>query len=521
MQLEQISIELTNRCLKGCAFCYNHSHRHGESRWTIDELETLLVDCGHHGVQAVSFGGGEPLEFNGVFELLERLDGVIFRSLTTHGLCLSSDVVQRLLAARPDKVHISIHFPQLAVEVDRVVRQVHDLQEAGLASGINLLVCRSNLSAARIAAQKIRDAGIQQDRIVYLPMRGADTPTPEEIAEVADVDPFQSMTCLTRCGRSERFCSLAWDKTVAWCSYTQSRQPLKTIGHAGILAALEGLGVEYCGGADNFPLLPVTAAQHVSATSLGVEFSSSASNANSFVGHPSDPVQLHLANIVIRVPMTTTERGSRALYFRWPDGAAITLDYPAAHSVDTALHAVDRDGNVAVLSAYLSESVYDRPDTLGPKFEPESGEVHLAKTVRDAEEKLRDIADCGYYNFHFNSQHDFEAGQYVASRLPLNPASFRQAMQELDPHYQRRVHYPWMSFDNLRVLPWPPRAPKTIQDWTQLVDAATDYWQQTLENLKHAERAGSDEFAYWQTVSNRQWESLQHLERELARRSTG
>ncbi len=230
-------------------------------------------------------------------------------------------------------------------------------------------------------------------------MRGKDTPSPEEMAEVAGTDPFQSMACLTRCGRSQRFCSLAWDKTVAWCSYTQSRQPLKTISYGGILTALEGLGVTHCGGADNFPQSPVNATQPASTTSIGVEVASSIPIANVLDGHPSSLVQLQHSNIVLRVPMTTSERGYRALYFCWPDGAAITLDCPAALSVDTALHAVDRDGNVAVLSAYLSESAYDHAESLGPNFEPELGEDKLADTDWNTKIKLRDIADCRFYKF--------------------------------------------------------------------------------------------------------------------------
>jgi len=199
----------------------------------------------------VSFGGGEPLQFAGLFDVLRELDGSLFRSVTTNGLLLHGDTLDALVAARPDKVHVSIHFPDRAHEVNRVAAQVTDLAHRGVKSGVNFLVSRSNLPAAREAAKRVRDAGIGNDRIVYLPMRGRDTPTPDELADVAGRTPFQSMTCLTKCGPSPRFASVGWDKTVAWCSYTVARRPLPELTFAGLSAATTGLGLEFCGGTDD------------------------------------------------------------------------------------------------------------------------------------------------------------------------------------------------------------------------------------------------------------------------------
>jgi MoaA/NifB/PqqE/SkfB family radical SAM enzyme len=250
MPLDRISIEVTNRCAKACWFCYNHSLPEGETRWTADELVSFVGDCAAHGIKAVSFGGGEPLQYHDLFAVLARLRGTLFRSLTSNGLLLHGERLERLIAAAPDKVHLSIHFPERDSEVRRVVRQVHELAERGVRSGVNFLVARSNLPAARQAAETVRQAGIGNERIVYLPMRGRDTPTPAEVAIVAGGQPFQSMTCLTQCGRSPRFCSIGWDKTAAWCSYTRTRRPLQVLTYEGLTTALNGLGLEFCGGTD-------------------------------------------------------------------------------------------------------------------------------------------------------------------------------------------------------------------------------------------------------------------------------
>jgi MoaA/NifB/PqqE/SkfB family radical SAM enzyme len=250
MSLERVSIEVTNRCAKACDFCYNHSLPGGATRWTADELVAFASDCAANGVKAVSFGGGEPLQYDGLFEVFERLRGVLFRSMTTNGLLLSNGTLDRLVQAAPDKVHVSIHFPEREAEVNRVIGQVRELAERGIRSGVNFLVARPTLDAARRAAELVRSAGIGNDRIVYLPMRVKNTPTPEEMGSVAGAARFQSMSCLMSCAKSPRFCSVGWDKSVAWCSYTETRRPLPELSYLGLEAALDGLGLKFCGGTD-------------------------------------------------------------------------------------------------------------------------------------------------------------------------------------------------------------------------------------------------------------------------------
>ena len=137
MTVERISIELTNQCSKHCFFCYNSSHPAGTTSWTLEEIVSFVKDCAASGTQAVSLGGGEPLE-----------------------------------------------YPYLS---------------------------------------------------------------PQEIATVAGGQPFQSMSCLVTCHRSPRFCAIAWDKQVAWCSYTRARRPLLELTARGLETALMDLPLVFCG----------------------------------------------------------------------------------------------------------------------------------------------------------------------------------------------------------------------------------------------------------------------------------
>ena len=245
LAIDRISVELTRACSKGCSFCYNASNPAGETVWTPAEVIELGRDCAAHGVKAISLGGGEPLQYPGLFEVLESLDGVLFRSLTTNGLLLEP-ALDRLVAARPDKVHVSIHFPDRPREVARVIRQVVQLAGRGIASGVNLLIRRSQLEAAAATRRALLAAGVGLERIMFLPMRGADTPSPAEVAAVAGRPRFQSMTCLLGCAASPRFASIDWDRRVAWCSYTTSRRRLEAPRFDALTAALDGLELATC-----------------------------------------------------------------------------------------------------------------------------------------------------------------------------------------------------------------------------------------------------------------------------------
>ncbi len=248
---ERLSIELTNYCTKGCPFCYNASTKEGATLWQQGELESFVKDCAANGTKAVSFGGGEPLEYDGLFDLLNNLKGTLFRSITTNGLLLTEETEQNLTETGIDKIHISIHFPHIEKEVTRVRDQVLSLEKKGIRSGVNLLVEKHRINDAHKATKTLVEAGIGFERIVYLPLKSVSDPakltTPKDLLQVTDGARFQSMTCLKACGKSPRFCAISWDKTAAWCSYTSERRKLETLDAQGLNKALDGLGLIYCG----------------------------------------------------------------------------------------------------------------------------------------------------------------------------------------------------------------------------------------------------------------------------------
>lgn len=244
---ELVSIELSRRCQKGCHFCYNGSTPTATDAWAPDDVIAFVDSLAAHGTRSVSLGGGEPLEYPFLDTVFEALRDKVFLTMTSNGLLLDEQLA-RVSQLNPAKMHISIHFPHNHREVERVIRQVKSLRMLGIRAGVNLLVRRDRLAAAQRAAESVRAAGIRNDAIVYLPMRGAQTPTPQQMATVAGATKFQSMTCLLQCGKSPRFASVDANAYAAHCSFTTERRRLETLDAPGLAAALAGLGITFCGG---------------------------------------------------------------------------------------------------------------------------------------------------------------------------------------------------------------------------------------------------------------------------------
>ena len=238
MNIELLSIDMSNYCSKQCSFCYNHSTREGNTMWKPSEVISFASDCIKHGIKAVSLGGGEPFEYDGVFEVIKALYPQCYLSVTSNGLPLeNASVWQKLEQCKPDKIHITIHQPNNEKEVFRVEALLPRIKAIGIKHGLNLLVGADKIEAATnvfLRMMKILDG----DQIILVPQRFSNTPTPKQLASVAGGKPFQSPSCLLACKRPENFCSVSWDKKVNSCSFAPNKEALETLDYAGLVSAL-------------------------------------------------------------------------------------------------------------------------------------------------------------------------------------------------------------------------------------------------------------------------------------------
>ena len=245
-QIELLSIDLSNYCSKQCLFCYNHSRREGNTLWKPQEVIDFASDCIEHGVKAVSLGGGEPFEYNGVFEVIDALYPKCYLSVTSNGLPLENKEIWEMLDKhKPDKIHLTIHQPDNEAEVLRVERQVQQIASIGIKPGVNLLVGADKIASVKSVYERLGKL-LNNDQIILVPQRFSNTPTPKQLASVAGGKPFQSPSCLLKCQRPANFCSVSWDKKVNSCSFAPNKVPLETLDYAGLIKALEKVKWKKC-----------------------------------------------------------------------------------------------------------------------------------------------------------------------------------------------------------------------------------------------------------------------------------
>ena len=246
MNIELLSIDLSNYCSKQCSFCYNHSTREGNTMWKPSEVIDFASDCIAHGVKAVSLGGGEPFEYDGVFEVIDALYSKCYLSVTSNGLPLENEQIWEMLTGhKPDKIHLTIHQPDNEAEVNRVERQVQRIASIGVKPGLNLLVGADKIGSAKKVYERFSKL-LCPDQIILVPQRFSNTPTPKQLASVTEGKPFQSPSCLLKCVRPTNFCSVSWDKQVNSCSFAPNKEPLKSLDYGGLIEALEQVNWKSC-----------------------------------------------------------------------------------------------------------------------------------------------------------------------------------------------------------------------------------------------------------------------------------
>jgi len=246
MKIKLLSIDLSNHCSKQCPFCYNGSKKEGSTLWTIDEITRFASDCIRNGVEAVSLGGGEPFEYDGIFDIIDALIPKAYVSVTSNGLPLGRDISWNdLKKHRPDKIHISLHNPDNPAELSSVISKIMEIERIGIKAGCNLLVSASNIEESRYAYKKL-SAYLTSDRIIIIPKRFSDTPTPKDLAYITDRKPFQSPSCILKCDIPKEFASVTWDKKVNFCSYALLKEPLESLDFKGLINALKKVNFKSC-----------------------------------------------------------------------------------------------------------------------------------------------------------------------------------------------------------------------------------------------------------------------------------
>ena len=144
--------------------------------WRPSEVIRLATDCIAHGVRAVSLGGGEPFEYDGVFDIIRALYPRCYLTVTTNGLPLEHDAVWlQLLRDAPDKIHVTIHRPHDTDEVRRVEGLIRRLAATPIKPGLNLLVESNRVPEATAVFARFLGL-LTHQQIILVPRRPGSWP---------------------------------------------------------------------------------------------------------------------------------------------------------------------------------------------------------------------------------------------------------------------------------------------------------------------------------------------------------
>lgn len=160
---EVVHLAITARCNQHCAGCY--VPRTWGDELTVREWQQLIDQWARMRVFQVAIGGGEPLLYEGLFEVLAYArDRGIVPNLTTNGTLLDARVVDRLERAGLGQVNVSWNGP--AGDADRtypvVERALRLLAGAPMRVGLNLLVAPALLDRLPDILAHLQDLGVRQ-----------------------------------------------------------------------------------------------------------------------------------------------------------------------------------------------------------------------------------------------------------------------------------------------------------------------------------------------------------------------
>ena len=181
---ETVHLAITTRCNLDCPGCYL-PHDDAEQTWRIDELHGLIDQWARMRVFQLAVGGGEPLLYEGLFDVLAyaRRRGIV-PNLTTNGTLLTPDVVRRLERAGVARINVSWNGPDAGGKGRETIvqRALRCLRDSTSHVGVNLLVTSGMLSGdpARLPRTLARIQALGVRRVTVLRPKPSATFTEEQ-----------------------------------------------------------------------------------------------------------------------------------------------------------------------------------------------------------------------------------------------------------------------------------------------------------------------------------------------------
>ena len=160
-----ITVAVTYACQCMCDHCSAETYKNAVARdgsaLSVDELKDAIAQAIDLGTTSVVLTGGEPLLYDGIYDLIESVDpDKSTCTLFTNGEYLTQDIVDRLKQAGLFGVFVSLDSPDAAQHDENRHRPglfqmaaegIQRCQDAGILTGVSSYITRENLVNGRLA----------------------------------------------------------------------------------------------------------------------------------------------------------------------------------------------------------------------------------------------------------------------------------------------------------------------------------------------------------------------------------
>ena len=111
---ESLSIEVTTHCNSACLHCFARAGVARHSSLSIGLVKGIIAEGHNAGYRHLHITGGEPLLWDGLFEVLDYSSGMGYKAvfLNTNGTVLTKDVANRLAAYDCLSISVSLEGPE-------------------------------------------------------------------------------------------------------------------------------------------------------------------------------------------------------------------------------------------------------------------------------------------------------------------------------------------------------------------------------------------------------------------------
>jgi radical SAM protein with 4Fe4S-binding SPASM domain len=161
---EVVHVAITARCTRSCSGCYV-PRVEDEQELTVAEWHALIDQWASMRVFQLAVGGGEPLLYEGLFDVLRyaRVRGIV-PNLTTNGTLIDAKTVRELEQAGVARVNVSWNGPvgDDGGGCQTVCRALRLLLVSAVQVGVNLLVTPALLSRLPQVLARLQALGVRR-----------------------------------------------------------------------------------------------------------------------------------------------------------------------------------------------------------------------------------------------------------------------------------------------------------------------------------------------------------------------